>query len=273
MIPRFDCRHDENWLGLTTAALVTEGFAVVEGVLRTAPEFAAIREALYAAAAKIKADIGEQKLKEASELSVLRFPMRYEPAFLEILELPELLAVVDEFLSPSAVMRFQVGIIMQAKSRRQGGNPHWHDYHVNFPHVSRVPRLAIDCALFLTDITEVSGAVEVFPGSHLRSTKPNFNDPAHPPLLVTLPAGSMFLIDGAVWHREQSNESDEDKLYVTHQFSLPIMKQQFDYCKGLGEDTIQSLPERTRRLLGWEARVPASLQEFYLPKEQRLYRA
>ncbi len=272
MVPRFSCRHNENWLRLAMSALQTEGYAVVEDVLRST-ELTALREALYSVAAKIRNEIGEQKLKEAAELSVQRFPMRYEPVLLTLLETPELLALVDEFLSAKAVMRFQVGVIMPGKSRRQPADLPWQDYHANFLHVGRIPRLALDCALYITDVTAESGAVEVFPSSHLCGESLSGNESAEAPLSVSLTAGSMLVIDGALWHRELPNESEEEKLYVTHQFSLPIMKQQFDYCKGLGEETVLSLPERTRRLLGWEARVPASLQEFYLPKEKRLYKA
>jgi ectoine hydroxylase-related dioxygenase (phytanoyl-CoA dioxygenase family) len=46
-----------------------------------------------------------------------------------------------------------------------------------------------------------------------------------------------------------------------------------DYPRILPAELTDALPERTRQLLGFYVRVPASLDEYYVPADQRLYRS
>ena len=41
---------------------------------------------------------------------------------------------------------------------------------------------------------------------------------------------------------------------------------------GVGEDAVARLPPRSQQLLGWYTRVVTSLDEYYRPADQRLYR-
>jgi ectoine hydroxylase-related dioxygenase (phytanoyl-CoA dioxygenase family) len=40
----------------------------------------------------------------------------------------------------------------------------------------------------------------------------------------------------------------------------------------LGDDFVLALPRRTQTLLGWDARVPSNLDEYYRPPAERLYK-
>jgi len=272
MDTHFNCHGNKNWLPLSREALLTEGFAVVEDVLNR-QQLSEIRTAMGSTAEKIRADIGEQRLRDASELSYLRLMMHYDPLFIKLLEIPQLVAIVDAHLPAGATMRYQVGVIMPPKSRQSSEHCIRQDYHVNFGHIKHVPGLAMDCLLAISDITATNGAVEVLPGSHYVTEEPRLENLLPETVTITASAGSMVLVDGALWHRELNNESEGELAYITHQFSYPIVKPQFDYCTVLGEARMQALPERTKRFLGWEARVPTNLQEFYRPAADRLYKA
>ena len=272
IVPIFSVSRDENWLEQTIGSLHAAGYAVVLDVFDGERQ-EQTRQALYRAAKALREDLGEELLRGARELSLVRLIMKYEPFFFELLELPPMLAVVDSYLSPDAILRYQVGVILPAASRNLPEHRVMHDLHVNFRHIPNLPRLTLDCVLLVTGLTTEGGGIELYPGSHRRSTAPRSAEDLGQSVLITAPAGSMLVIDGALWHRELPNDSDSDKLYVTHQFAPPIVKQQIDLCAGLGESTMRSLPERTGRLLGWQARVPVTLQDFYLPVEKRLYKA
>ncbi|HEY9868137.1 MAG TPA: phytanoyl-CoA dioxygenase family protein [Candidatus Obscuribacterales bacterium] len=272
IVPAFSCRGDENWLKQTIRSLQTAGYAVVLDVFDGERQ-EQTGQALRRAARALREDVGEELLRSALELSIIRFLLKYEPFFFTLLELPQMLCVVDGYLSPDAILRYQVGVILPAASQNLPEHRVMHHLHVNFRHIPNVPRLALDCVLLVTGLSTEAGGVEVFPGSHRRSTPPLSAEDLGKPVMITAPAGSMLVMDGALWHRELPNDSTSDKLYVTHQFAPPIVKPQIDLCASLGESTVRSLPDRTRRLLGWEARVPASPQDFYLPPERRLYQA
>jgi hypothetical protein len=51
------------------------------------------------------------------------------------------------------------------------------------------------------------------------------------------------------------------------------MRQRFDYPRLVGEETLAHVGETGRRFLGFDVRMPATLEEYYLPEEQRLYKA
>ncbi|MEZ5224997.1 MAG: hypothetical protein R2743_26135 [Ilumatobacteraceae bacterium] len=51
------------------------------------------------------------------------------------------------------------------------------------------------------------------------------------------------------------------------------MRQRFDYPRMIGPEIASSLSPVLRRLLGYDVRVPTSLEEYYLPEDQRLYKA
>ena len=50
------------------------------------------------------------------------------------------------------------------------------------------------------------------------------------------------------------------------------MKQQLDYPRAVGYDNIDSLPEKLKQIVGYNARVPASLEEWYQPPDKRFYK-
>jgi ectoine hydroxylase-related dioxygenase (phytanoyl-CoA dioxygenase family) len=59
---------------------------------------------------------------------------------------------------------------------------------------------------------------------------------------------------------------------LTLGFTRPFMKQQLDYPRALGYDRSETLSPALRQLLGYNARVPVSLDEWYQPPDRRLYK-
>jgi ectoine hydroxylase-related dioxygenase (phytanoyl-CoA dioxygenase family) len=45
-----------------------------------------------------------------------------------------------------------------------------------------------------------------------------------------------------------------------------------DWVRAIPPEISGALNEQARRLIGFDTRVPASMDEFYVPPEQRLYR-
>ena len=66
--------------------------------------------------------------------------------------------------------------------------------------------------------------------------------------------------------------SGEDRLAVNHQFTRSYIKQQIDYVRAVGDAAVLAQPPRTQQLLGWYTRVVTSLNEYYRPADERLYR-
>jgi ectoine hydroxylase-related dioxygenase (phytanoyl-CoA dioxygenase family) len=51
------------------------------------------------------------------------------------------------------------------------------------------------------------------------------------------------------------------------------MKQRMDWVRFVPPEISDQLNEQARRLLGFDTRLPTNLEEFFLPQDQRLYKA
>jgi hypothetical protein len=51
------------------------------------------------------------------------------------------------------------------------------------------------------------------------------------------------------------------------------MRQRFDYPRLVGEEALAQIGETGRRFLGFNVRMPSSLEDYYLPESERLYKA
>jgi ectoine hydroxylase-related dioxygenase (phytanoyl-CoA dioxygenase family) len=116
-----------------------------------------------------------------------------------------------------------------------------------------------------------NGATYMCSGSHKHAEKPSEDAfRAHAEQAVG-PIGSVLVFNSNVWHSGGANQTDKPRRSVTPMFSRPFLKQQFDYPRALGYDR-QGLSEYARQVLGYNARVPATLDEWYQPPERRMYK-
>lgn len=83
----------------------------------------------------------------------------------------------------------------------------------------------------------------------------------------------MIVFGSTLWHAAGTNRSDRDRLAINHQFTRSFFKQQIDYARALGDELICAQPPRVQQLLGWYTRVVTTLDEYYRPAKERLYRA
>ena len=51
------------------------------------------------------------------------------------------------------------------------------------------------------------------------------------------------------------------------------MKPRMDWVRLIPEDIASQLNSQARRLIGYDTRLPTTLDEFFLPEDQRLYKA
>lgn len=160
-----------------------------------------------------------------------------------------------------------------------GGNlnsPHHSNYasvvHRDVRTYTREIKLLLNCIVMLDDFTLDNGATYLLSGSHLKQDKPSdeeFFSRAH---RCTGKTGSVVLWDSNVWHAAGVNHTDLPRRSLSLIYSRPFMKQQFDYPRFIGYEKANSLPDNLRQIIGFNARVPASLEEWYQPPETRFYK-
>ena len=125
--------------------------------------------------------------------------------------------------------------------------------------------------VMLDEFTEVNGATYLLGGSHKRADTPDERTFFEAATRAVGPAGSIVVFNSNLWHAAGVNTSTGPRRALTIAFTRPFVKQQLDYPRALGYDRGSTLSPRLRQLLGYNARVPASLDEWYQPVERRLY--
>lgn len=268
-----NCDGVPNWLQLARQALQTQGIVALQGLL--SPQLLADSlSALLLARQAYHDELGPQRLQTARDQGDvdLRLPIKYHPQFLHLLEHPALLTLLDNCLGPDAVLRMVNGSVQHPVALTETSSYRQGRFHMNFKQVLNGYLAALDL-VFVLDAGDLGTAFEIVPGSHQCMSMPTtdyMNWAAHP---LRLPTGSLVLMDPTLWHRECVNRDACAWMTVHYQFVQPFIKPHMDYLQALGPSVCATLPARTQRLLGAQAQVPASLDEFYRPVADRLYQA
>jgi hypothetical protein len=123
----------------------------------------------------------------------------------------------------------------------------------------RIPRPRPPCGVStfwaIDETTELNGATEVIPGSHLwgeASVSGNRADAVK----LSMPAGSVAIAKGALWHRGGANQSDATRLIITPQYCPGWARPLETMLLAVPPSIASGLPERARELLGYSIHPP-----------------
>lgn len=132
--------------------------------------------------------------------------------------------------------------------------------------------LLLNTLVMLDDFIPENGATFLMTGSHRLAEKPAEQEFYARAEQAVGPAGSILIFNSNLWHAGGNNMTDRPRRSVTPMYCKPFIKQQFDYPRAVGYEMADKLPAHTRQVLGYNARVPATLDEWYQPRERRMYR-
>lgn len=137
----------------------------------------------------------------------------------------------------------------------------------------QTPCPMLNTLVMLDDFTYENGATWLMNRGHLLPEKPTDDAFMRDAVQVTAPAGSILLWDSNLWHRAGENTTGKPRRIVTPIYTRPWIKPGFDYPRALGYERGDDYPPKLRQILGYNSRVPVSLEEWYQPPEKRYYRA
>jgi ectoine hydroxylase-related dioxygenase (phytanoyl-CoA dioxygenase family) len=132
--------------------------------------------------------------------------------------------------------------------------------------------LLLNSIVMLDDFSLENGATYLLSGSHLKREKPSDEEFFSRAARCTGKSGSIVLWDSNIWHAAGENKTTLPRRSLSLIYSQPFMKQQFDYPRAVGYERADSFSETCRQIIGYNARVPASLDEWYQPPEKRFYK-
>jgi hypothetical protein len=153
------------------------------------------------------------------------------------------------------------------------GESYLHNIHRDVRTHAGEFRLLLNMLVMVDPFTLENGATHVLGGSHRHPLRPDPDRFWEESARLVGPAGSVVLFDSNLWHAAGRNTSTQPRCALTLSFSRAFVKQQMDYPRFLGEAYGERASADLRQLLGYEAMTPTSYEEFYRPRERRLYKA
>jgi ectoine hydroxylase-related dioxygenase (phytanoyl-CoA dioxygenase family) len=229
-----------------TASLDEHGYALVEGLLARSDvdrRVAALRELLAVTPTGRNDFEGFRTQRVYAVFAKTR-------AFDDLAVHPLLLGALDHALGPhyqfSAPVALQIGPGESAQILHRDEDI----YPLPRPHAPVV----VNSMWALCDFREDNGATRLVPGSHRwpEDRRPR-EDEAVP---VTMPAGSVLVYLGGLWHGGGANTTDRPRPGLLLEYVVSWLRPQETHLVAVPPDTVRRLPERLQELLGYNVFPP-----------------
>jgi ectoine hydroxylase-related dioxygenase (phytanoyl-CoA dioxygenase family) len=242
----------------------TKGFAIVPGVL-TASQAAEMRPLLIQAIQDQDARWGG--FDHYVDHNMVHNLMMHARPFVDLLSNPVMHAYLTAALDPYCTLYAYTSSSIPA-----GGGNYSTRVHVDCPRFIPGYVTNVGFIVALDDFTEENGATWFLPRSHLSDRTPTEEEFFARAERVLPRAGDGVISNARTFHSGGRNGTDRDRHAVTLNVCRSWMRQRFDYPRLMPREMIESMDEVGRRFIGWDVRVPTSLEEYYVSPEARLYK-
>lgn len=238
-----------------------EGYVIFENIMPT-DDIQHIRDALEPYLTKT----GRNEFEGFKSNRVYALLAKAPEVFSKLVEHPLALAFAEKELGRSCLLSALLAINIHPGETVQD----WHcdDSQILVPR----PRPSYGVSTFWTidETTSENGATEVIPGSHKwiddggmpdtirqdpeeSKTTDNDHDPFPRPdaIKAVMPAGSLMIAKGTLYHRGGANKSDKSRLIITPQYCPGWARQLENMVLATPKEIAAKLPKRTRELIGY----------------------
>jgi len=187
---------------------------------------------------------------------------------LMLLEKSRLTDFIDEFFQGESYILNTMGL----SKIRPFSQVYTQNIHRDIRSFHGSTSLWINTLIMLDDSTADNGATWVMPGSEELEKKPSESDFWASAKQIEGRCGDVLIFHGGLWHCAGQNKTNDTRHIITPFFSRPFIKQQLDYPKAFGDDFGRICSPHIRQMLGYNARVPITLEDFYQHDDHRFYK-
>lgn len=187
--------------------------------------------------------------------------------FAQLLENPTVHAFLSAILSDTCIL-----YAYTSSSMKPRGSNYSHRIHVDSPRFIPGYVTNLGVVLALDDFHDANGATWFLPGSHTRPEAPSEDEFFANAKRVYPKSGDAVVFNARTWHFGGNNTTDNPRHAITMNVCRSYMRQRFDYPRLVPSHVVQSLGQIGRRFLGFNVRMPTSLDDYYLSGDQRLYK-
>jgi ectoine hydroxylase-related dioxygenase (phytanoyl-CoA dioxygenase family) len=259
--------HNADAFNRLAAAFDEQGYLIFPSVLSDL-QLADIRAALQP---YLDTNIAGRNDFEGLKTNRVYAMLAKSPVFAELVTHPLALAFAERDLGRECLLSACLAINIHPGETVQPW--HYDDSHYRLPR----PRGSLGVSAFWTidETTEKNGATEILPGSHLwpeqnlpggntfstfadKRERSQDDDPGAraDSMKAVMPAGSLMLAKGTLWHRGGANRSDKPRLIITPQYCPGWTRQLENMALAVPPAIAATLPERARELIGYSIHPP-----------------
>lgn len=245
--------------------ILYNGFSIVEGVLDSAL-LEKLRISIDEMYKSQEESFGKDSLDKIKELDMLRSPLLYDDLFLDLAKNNLVNSVVKKILGEWYVLNLQNSIINRPNKKH-----HQTSWHRDIPYFDRIAHhpFAINALYAIDPFTVETGATYVLPFSHKQPLIPSDQFLAKHKIPAIANPGSVILFDSMLFHCAGYNSSNITRRAVNHLYSLPLIKQQYDFSESIEYARSKQFDEFTLKLLGYYSKTPKDDKEWRLQRMKK----
>ena len=238
-----------------------DGLTVVPNAL-SATEVAGLREELEHAMTE-----DERLRPEVFDKGMVHNCMVRGPKMASLLDHQLMHAYLNDAFSPTCIL-----YAYQSSSLRPSKGNYGSRVHVDSPRFIPGSSTNVGVIFALDPFTAETGGTLYLKGSHKHPDIPDDKTFFANASQAMCNAGDMILFHARVVHAAGVNRTGRTRHALTLNVCRSFMRQRFDFPRLVPKDLMSRLGEDGRRFLGMNVRMPTSLDEFYLPEAERLYK-
>ena len=244
-------------------AVRDQGYIIIENVL--SPGF--IKKMKIQLEAAIKKEVEYHKTTDYKDYGMVMLCAMYGDSFLELFDNELITLPFNTVLGDGSIVYAYTSSSMPPNKTNYSNR-----IHVDCPRLIPDYVTNMGATILLDDFTEENGATWFLPKSHHMSELPAEDYFYKNAQRLIAPAGSVWFFNARVWHAGGNNLTPNWRHAVTLNVCRPYMKQRIDIPRALANIDMSASSDSVKQKLGFFAQVPASLDEYYLPSDQRKFK-
>jgi len=230
--------------------IITNGYSVLENVIESdkCELFRNEIDRIYAIQEEV---IGKENLNNINDSDVCRCPLFYNhELFLELVIQKRVISILNKLLGDYFILHLQNANINRPSS--ENTQSIWHKDLPYQNYVTSKP-IAINALYAIDDFTLDNGGTQILPRSHVSESIPSEQFIEKHKVKLTLNAGDVLMFDSMLLHGASANTSNLVRRVVNNQYTVPIIKQQYDIGSYFKDFDFE--PD-VKRLLGVNSIIP-----------------
>lgn len=245
------------------AAIAEDGCLVVRDVLSADFVDRARRELMSA----IENDSRKYGERAKRDYAMVMLCALYGGSFVDLFENERLMDPFNAVLGDECIVYAYTSSSMPPNGRNYSVR-----IHTDSPRIIPGYVTNMGATILLDDFTEQNGATWYLPRSQWQAEAPSDEEFYAKAKRLIAPAGSVLFFNARIWHAGGDNETDRWRHALTINMCRPYMKQRIDIPRALKDMDPGGISDAAKQKLGFFSQPPASLEEYYLPPEQRSFR-